>query len=179
MATYFNKQPISIKMLLTKIISGGQTGADRGGILAALHCKIPHGGWCPLGRRSEDGVIPEKYHLQETTSANYLPRTEANVVDSDATIILTIGKLTGGSLRTLEFAKKHNKPVLHIDIGEYSREEAVKWILRWFEGDVSKPTPPKNCVLNIAGQRESKAKGIQEKVKEIMVNVLIKMKSDK
>ena len=159
-------------MPIIKIISGGQTGADRGGILAALHCKIPYSGWCPQGRRAEDGVIPEKYHLKETTSANYLPRTEANVVDSDATIIFTIGEISGGSLKTLEFAEIHNKPVLHIDIGEYPRQETVHWILRWFQGDVTKPTPPKNCVLNVAGSRESKAPGIQEKVKEIMVDVL-------
>jgi len=63
----------------------------------------------------------------------------------------------------MEFAQKHKKPVLHIDIGEYPRKETIHWILRWFKGDVAKPTPPRNCVLNVAGQRESKAKGIQKK----------------
>jgi len=162
-------------MPIAKIVSGGQTGADRGGLDAAIHCKIPHGGWCPQGRKAEDGVIPEKYQLQETTASGYLKRTEQNVIDSNATIIFTIGEISGGSLKTLEFADIHNKPVLHIDIGEYSKEETVKWILRWFQGDVTKPTPPKNCVLNVAGSRESKAPGIQEKVKAIMMNVLIKM----
>lgn len=165
-------------MPIAKIVSGGQTGADRGGILAAIRCKIPYSGWCPKGRRAEDGVIPAKYHLHETTSSNYLARTETNVKNSDATLIFTIGKLTGGSLKTLEFAKKHNKPVLHIDIGEYSKEEAVKWILRWFEGDVTKPTPPRNCVLNVAGQRESKAPGIQEKTKEIIGEVLSRINGE-
>jgi len=159
-------------MPIIKIVSGGQTGADRGGLEAAISCKIPHGGWCPKGRRSEDGVIPKKYKLKETLSPEYIVRTESNVQNSDATIIFTIGEISGGSLKTLEFAEIHNKPVLHIDIGEYPRQETVHWILRWFQGDVTKPTPPKNCVLNVAGSRESKAPGIQEKVKEIMVDVL-------
>lgn len=162
-------------MVIKSIISGGQTGADRGGLDAAIYLKIPYGGFCPKGRRSEDGIIPKKYNLKETLSSNYLHRTEFNVQNSDATIIFTIGELTGGSLATLEFARKHNKPVLHIDIGEYSREETVKWILRWFQGDVTKPTPPRNCILNVAGQRESKSPGIQEKVKTIMVDVVIEL----
>jgi len=162
-------------MPITKIISGGQTGADRGGLDAAIYCKIHHSGWCPKGRRSEDGAIPDTYHLQETPSKSYLKRTEQNVTDSDATIIFSVGKLTGGSFRTMEFAKKHKKPVLHVNLAEYERAEAAHCILRWFEGDVTKPTPPKNCVLNVAGSRESKSPGIQGKVMEIMVDVLKKM----
>ena len=162
-------------MSITKIVSGGQTGADRGGLDAAIYCNVNHGGWAPQGKLAEDGNIPAKYQLQETASSGYLKRTEQNVVDSDATIIFTIGNLTGGSFRTMEFAQKHKKPVLHIDIGEYSRTETIHWILRWFKGDVTKPTPPKNCVLNVAGSRESKAPGIQEMVKAIMMDVLIKM----
>ena len=131
-------------MPITKIVSGGQTGADRGGLDAAIYSNIPHGGWCPKGIRSEDGVIPGKYQLQETASSDYLKRTEQNVIDSDATLIFTIGKLSGGSLKTMEFAQKHRKPVLHIDIGEYSKKDTVNFISRWFEGDVTKPTPPEN-----------------------------------
>src|SRR5450759_2908555 len=115
-------------MPIIKIVSGGQTGADRGGLDAAIHCKIPHGGWCPQGRRAVDGVIPGKYLLQETASSDYLHRNEANVTDSDATLIFTIGKLSGGSLKTMEFAQKHKKPVLHINIGEYSRKDTVHFI---------------------------------------------------
>ena len=74
-------------------------------------------------------AIPDKYQLQETSSKEYLHRTEQNVVESDATLIFTIGKLTGGSLKTLEFAKKHKKPVLHIYIGDYSRNDTIHFIL--------------------------------------------------
>lgn len=83
--------------MITKLILGGQTGADRGA-LAAIHCELPHGGWCPKGRKAEGGIIPSKYHLSEMASPEYLPRTKANVFDSDATIIFTYGPPTGGKL---------------------------------------------------------------------------------
>ncbi len=54
--------------MITKLISGGQTGADRGGLDAAIHCGLPHGGWCPKGRKAEDGVIPVEYHLHEIST---------------------------------------------------------------------------------------------------------------
>jgi len=76
-------------IMITKIISGGQTGADRGGLDAAIHCGLPHGGWCPKGRKAEDGLIPSKYQHKEMESSGYLPRTQANVFDSDATVIFT------------------------------------------------------------------------------------------
>jgi len=64
--------------MITKIISGGQTGADRGGLDAAIYCEMPHGGWCPKERKAEDGVIPAKYYLKEMLADTYLPRTKAN-----------------------------------------------------------------------------------------------------
>ena len=90
---------------ITQIISGGQTGADRGGLDAAMALGIPHGGWCPKGRLAEAGRIPDKYNLQETSTKNYLQRTERNVIDSTATILFCYGKPTGGSARTVSFAK--------------------------------------------------------------------------
>jgi len=85
--------------MITKLISGGQTGADRGGLDSAIHCDLPHGGWCPKGRRAEDGVSPAEYHVTEMLTDKYLPRTQANVIDSDAMVIFTYGPL-GGSLKT-------------------------------------------------------------------------------
>jgi Circularly permutated YpsA SLOG family len=85
-----------------KIVSGGQTGADRAGLDWAIKNGIQHGGWCPKGRRAEDGPIDAKYQLQETPSSNYPQRTEWNVRDSDGTMIFSIGEyLTGGSLKTI------------------------------------------------------------------------------
>ena len=160
-------------MPITRIVSGGQTGADQGALAAALYCSLPYGGWIPKGRKAEYGKIPAKFdQLFEMKSASYLARTEANVVDSDATLVLTYGKATGGSKKTIDFAKKHGKPVLHIAIDEYSRNEVVHWVLRWFDGDVTKPTPPANCILNVAGSRESKAPGIQDAVMGMMIDLI-------
>ena len=172
-------------MTIARIVSGGQTGADRGGLEAALYCDLPHGGWCPKGRKAEDGRIPAKYTLQEMTTADYLARTEANVVDSDATIVFTEKGATGGSLRTLEFCQKHGKPWHHVSLATTRREKAVKDIVAWLAGDPAfndyedyEARPPADCVLNVAGSRESKAPGIADTVEAIMVDVLIAVNPD-
>lgn len=101
--------------MIEKIVSGGQTGADRAALDWAIDHGVPHGGWCPKGRLAEDGAIPARYDLREMRSKDYLRRTEQNIVDSDGTVIFS-GKptLTGGSKRTAAFAVKHRKPWLHI-----------------------------------------------------------------
>ena len=112
------KNPRNIGRPIT-IISGGQTGADKAGVDFAIYNNIPHKGWCPKGRKAEDGKISSQYQLQETPSADYLQRTEWNVRDSDGTVIFTMCKeLTGGSKRTAEFASMHGKPLLHIYPGK-------------------------------------------------------------
>ena len=104
--------------MIQKIVSGGQTGADRAALDWAISRGVPHGGWCPKDRRAEDGAIPLHYELQETDSANYLVRTEQNVIESDATVIFSIRPLlSGGSKRTADFARKHRKPFLHLHPG--------------------------------------------------------------
>ena len=115
-------------MRIIKIVSGGQTGADQGALEAARHCELPYGGWVPKGRKAEKGMkVPAKYdQLREMATADYLKRTEANVVDSDATLILTLGPLSGGSKRTMDFAKKHGRPVFHVAIDQYSRPSLVR-----------------------------------------------------
>src|SRR5688572_80983 len=101
--------------MLNKIISGGQTGADQAALDFALEHGIPHGGWCPKGRLSEDGCIPEKYQLREMPTDAYPARTEKNVLDSDGTVIISISpRLSRGSLLTLKKAQEHGKPVLHL-----------------------------------------------------------------
>ena len=93
--------------LLSEIVSGGQTGVDRAALDVALSLQIPHGGWCPKGRRAEDGPIDSKYLLKETDEEKYEVRTEKNVIDSDGTLIFSKGLLTGGTLLTLEMARLH------------------------------------------------------------------------
>lgn len=80
-------------IMIIKIISGGQTGADQGALDAAIELDIPHGGWVPKGRKTEASPLPAKYRLQEMPTASYKARTERNVVDSDGTAILSRGRL--------------------------------------------------------------------------------------
>jgi hypothetical protein len=98
-----------------KILSGGQTGADRAALDFAIAHGIPPGRWCPKGRNSEDGTIDPRNQLKETPSADYVQRTEWNVRDSDGTVVFSIAAaLTGGSRKTVELARRQQKPVLHL-----------------------------------------------------------------
>lgn len=140
-----------------RIVSGGQTGADRAGLDWAIARGIAHGGWCPKGRRSEDGAIPAAYMLSETPSSNYMERTEWNVRDSDATIVFTMSeKLDGGSKKTADFAVSIGKPWMHFRPGVHP-----KYIARFLEKH-------RVIVLNIAGKRESEAPGICDLVQNVL-----------
>jgi hypothetical protein len=146
---------------LLKIVSGGQTGADRAGLDWAIAVGIPHGGWCPMGRKAEDGVIPGRYHLTQTNSTDYLTRTRWNVRDSDATVIFTLKPtLSGGSLRTAEYALKKGKPLLHIH-----KSTDPSALPPWLTNHLIQ-------TLNIAGSRESSEPGIYEFTLEILMPVL-------
>jgi hypothetical protein len=146
------------------IISGGQTGADRGALDAAIELGIPHGGTCPKGRPAEDGTIPPKYRLKESSSKDTAERTEANVQSADGTLICTFGRLTGGSKLTAEFGRRHGKPVLHLDLNAEATDYAVKCVREWLaEHDVK--------VLNVAGGRESESAGLHGAVKDLLTRV--------
>ena len=136
--------------MITKIVSGGQTGADRAGLDVAVRWNFPYGGWCPKGRKAEDGPISLQYQLVETPSASYLQRTEWNARDSDATVIFTIAStLTGGSKRTAEFAAKHCQPFLHLPRHSSSYEPPALILQRFIQENGVR-------VLNVAGTRASK-----------------------
>jgi hypothetical protein len=115
---------------LSKIISGGQTGADRAALDFAMAHNIPHGGWIPKGRRTEDGPLDNKYRLRELPDTSYAKRTERNVLDSDGTLIISHGRLkpSGGSALTRRLAKDHNRPWFHVDMDELSIREAANKI---------------------------------------------------
>jgi hypothetical protein len=117
--------------MLTKIISGGQTGADQAALDVAIEYGIPHGGWIPKGRKTEDGILPDKYKLQEMPTTSYPKRTEQNVIDSDGTLILTHGKLTGGSALTLKMAKKRDRQWLHVDLTQTNAFDAAHLVNSW------------------------------------------------
>ena len=143
--------------MIKRIISGGQTGADRAALDAAINVGLPHGGWIPKGRLTEDGPLSEIYHLQEMPTKSYPKRTEQNVLDSDGTLIITHGKLTGGSRLTKEFAENQKKPCLHIDLSEDVIYGAAVHIEDWIQEHGIE-------VLNVAGPRASKDPEIYSKV---------------
>lgn len=98
------------------IVSGGQTGVDRAALDAAMAAGIPIGGWCPRGRRSEVGPIPDSYPLEETAARSYAVRTEWNVRDSDGTLVIVLDEISRGTRLTLDFAKRQNKPLLVVHL---------------------------------------------------------------
>ena len=150
-------------MKVKRIISGGQTGADRGGLDAAIDLGIPHGGWCPKGRRAEDGAIHPKYRLEETESPDYPVRTEQNVLASHGTVVFTFGPAKAGSALTIRLARKHRKPVVHIDLEKESPDEASTRLRKWIaEHGVA--------ILNVAGSRESNAAGMEKLVHRIVAS---------
>jgi hypothetical protein len=150
----------------TLIVSGGQTGADRGGLDAAIALGIPHGGWCPRGRRAEDGRIPARYALRESESTRYAERTAQNVRDSDATALFTHGPPTGGSALTLAIARRDGRPILHVDLAHLDEAAAATALADWL-----RHTCP--SVLNVAGSRESASPGMQATVARIVRAALI------
>jgi putative molybdenum carrier protein len=132
-----------------KIVSGGQTGADRAALDFALDRGIPIGGWVPKGRLAEDGRISERYAgLVETESPDPAIRTARNVRDSDATLILSNGPLEGGSLLTYREATRIGKPVLHLDLELLALAEASDRLRTWL-------AQVRPAILNVAGPRAS------------------------
>ncbi len=101
---------------VTRGVHGGQTGSDRGGGDAFLALGLDVKGWCPKGRRAEDGKIPAKYVLMETRSRDYPDRTLRNVALADATAIFTWGDPEAGSRLTIANCLRMNKPYVHIDL---------------------------------------------------------------
>ncbi|NQV27901.1 MAG: molybdenum cofactor carrier [Rhodopirellula sp.] len=136
--------------VIDRLISGGQTGVDRAALDVALEFGIPCGGWCPRGRRAEDGRIPARFPLKECSSRNYAVRTRLNVEESDGTLILSRGKLTGGTALTESLARQLGKPWLVIDlVAEFDAQPVEEWIA---ENRIR--------ILNVAGPRESQQIGI-------------------
>ncbi|MDA0284860.1 MAG: putative molybdenum carrier protein [Planctomycetota bacterium] len=136
--------------MIERLVSGGQTGVDRAALEVALELGIPCGGWCPRGRRAEDGRIPDRFPLDECASRNYAVRTRMNVAESDGTLILSRGKLTGGTALTESIALQHGKPSIVIDlVTELGVQPVEEWIA---ENRIR--------TLNVAGPRESQQSGI-------------------
>jgi len=133
---------------LHKIVSGGQTGVDRAALDFAIANGLAHSGWCPRGRRAEDGTIPLDYRLVETPEPAYEQRTEWNVRDSDATVVFSAGdEITGGTAFTVSCARRQLKPLLHLTMA--LRVDAAALSLADFVAQ------HRVAVLNVAGPRAS------------------------
>lgn len=136
--------------IVLKVISGGQTGVDRAALDVALELGLPCGGWCPKGRKAEDGRIAPQYPLQETPSVEYEQRTEWNVRDSDGTLVLTRGRPTEGTAFTIDMARRWGRPCLVIDL---AAQAGVPSVRDWAQDRGVR-------TLNVAGPRESKSPGV-------------------
>jgi 16S rRNA (cytosine1402-N4)-methyltransferase len=168
-----------------KLVSGGQTGVDRGALDAAIALNLAHGGWCPRGRLAEDGVIAPQYQLLETESPQYHIRTERNIRESDGTLIVFRGKMSGGTDLTFRMAVDRRKPFLMIDLNRFDwgppplslgkrKEDSqpggqaehhnVRTILNWLAANHI-------AVLNVAGPRESGEPGIQAETARLVATL--------
>ncbi|HZP03788.1 MAG TPA: putative molybdenum carrier protein [Terracidiphilus sp.] len=149
---------------IMKIVSGGQTGVDRAAWDAAIHCGLPHGGWVPLGRLADGDPIEPDYVAQETPTPQTSLRTEWNIRDSDATLILHSGELKGGTKLTWELANVLGKPVFRVDIDVLQHEVAAGTVIAW----LNKVRPR---ILNVAGPLESEVNGVYKRVHSLLVCV--------
>lgn len=153
--------------MVRKIVSGGQTGVDRAALDYAIDKGISHGGWCPSGRLSETGRIPDRYHLRETETAFYVERTAMNVQDSDGTLIITRGRPSGGSAMTKHECIKQKKPYFVYNLK--AKGDAYADVARWIKEN-------KISVLNVAGPRNSKQPGIGADAYQVLTQVSAEMR---
>ena len=158
---------------MLRIVSGGQTGVDRGALDVALDLDVECGGWCPAGRLAEDGMIPERYPVVELTDGGYAERTAQNVADSDGTLIISNGEPIGGTRETVERCVEMQKPYLVIDCKVVPIDQAIDLAVGFVSHLSSRaiameltnvrtrltaekaPGRRGNLVLNVAGPRAS------------------------
>ncbi len=148
--------------IIKRIVSGGQTGVDRAALDVAIELGLAIGGWCPSGRKAEDGPIPPRYPLVETSFRQYGVRTRWNVRDTDGTLILTAGEPTGGTGLTAQTAERLSRPLLVLDLDLAPDPQVVReWLAL-------------HCiqVLNVAGPRESTVAGVYERTAKFLRAVL-------
>ncbi len=144
-----------------KVVSGGQTGVDRAGLDVAAELGLERGGWCPRGRRAEDGAVPDAYPLSETPSPGYPERTAWNVRDSDGTLVLTRGRPRGGTALTVSLARRAGRPVLVVNLDRPGIPAVRAWLAE-----------NRIAVLNVAGPRESEAPGVHDEAAALLRGAL-------
>jgi hypothetical protein len=151
--------------MIKKIISGGQTGAGRAALDVAIALGISHGGWIPKGRITEKGPLPEKYRLQEMPTDSDPRGSEQNVIDSDGTLIIARGKLTGVTDCTRQMTLKHKKQLLGLDLEQIDLYNAASLVASWIK-------LRRIVILNVAGPRASKDQQIYRDVITILEHAI-------
>ncbi len=152
-------------VMVKRIISGGQTGVDQAALDAAIACGVSHGGWLPAGRKTEAGPLPTRYSLIEMQTRSYRERTRKNVMEADATLIISRGQLTGGSALTAAIATELQKPCLHIDLDLHNHLTAATIAKRWLLDNSTN-------ILNVAGTRASSDEAIYRDAFRLVMDVL-------
>lgn len=148
------------------LISGGQTGVDRAALDIAMEFNIPVAGWCPRGRKAEDGIIDPTYPLRETPSERPAQRTAWNVRDSDGTLIISPRRPSGGTALTVRLAQSRNKPHLVVNpLNPHSVNRVLQWLRKH---DLR--------ILNVAGPRESSHPGIYQDSVKFLKRILATFK---
>ncbi len=154
--------------MIYKIVSGGQTGVDRAALDVALEQGILCGGWCPKDRLAEDGPLDAKYPMMETPSASVSQRTEWNVRDSEATLILVWGAPKGGTLKAAGAASRFKKPLLIVDMEKAPKVEVIE---QWIEST-------KAHILNVAGPKASEVPQAYDEAKKLLMALLVSPEED-
>jgi predicted Rossmann fold nucleotide-binding protein DprA/Smf involved in DNA uptake len=154
-----------------RIISGGQTGVDRGALDAALDTGCDCGGWCPSGRRAEDGPIPARYPVRELSSNAYRERTLRNVLDSDGTLIIHFGELRGGTRLTRTLCRQYGRPCLAVEGGAGQTSAIAQRIAAFCRRH-------RIDTLNVAGPRESQATGATQHARLLVAALLARLRSE-
>jgi hypothetical protein len=152
-----------------KIISGGQTGVDRGALDAAIEIGVECGGWCPTGRMAEDRTIPNRYPVIELANAGYAERTLRNVAYSDGTLLILHGRPVGGTRDTLECCVEMQKPYLTIDCSRIEIDQAINLGLQFI---ATLPCGDATIAMNVAGPRASQWPQGHEITRRIVSGVL-------
>lgn len=151
--------------MLQCIVSGGQTGIDRGALEAALALQFPCGGWCPPGRLAEDGTIPDRFPVKELGTGGYRARTIQNVLDSDATLIIYFGNLSGGTEQTLLHCVRRSRAYKLIDGFEIAIPSAIELGVEFIERHAV-------STLNVAGPRESNWDGAEQFAYRVVYGII-------
>jgi hypothetical protein len=154
-------------VMIAKLISGGQPGVERAALDLALELGIPCGGWCTQGRIAEDGIIPERYPLNEIPQGAYRACTRRNVEEAKTTLVLCWSRVAAGSLFTIRFCQWLQKLVGIVDLSKTDTRDLSVLQVREMLDDLNWPS------LQVTGPRESEVPGISKEAMGFLRDVLV------